>query len=124
MLLTFRGQLRSDAGHALLDTTFYQPLSLLNRHTANCTGHTEEPWRVYVSASSSSSSFARKCIFLNSRLLTDGQDEDAGGRSLGERTGSSRGPRALHVAPQRGPPDGGALPTRVTADPHGGGDGG
>lgn len=41
---------------------------------------------LYISApsSSSSSSLALKCIFLNSRLLIEGQDEDAGGRSLGE----------------------------------------
>lgn len=39
---------------------------------------------LYISApsSSSSSSLALKCIFLNSRLLIEGHDEDAGGRSL------------------------------------------
>lgn len=37
---------------------------------------------LYISASSSSSSsLALKCIFLNSRLLIEGQDKDAGGRS-------------------------------------------
>lgn len=56
---------------------------------------------LYISApssSSSSSSLARKCIFLNSRLLIEGQDEDAGGRSLEE--GNTLQPPAAHRSGQ------------------------
>ena len=60
---------------------------------------------LYISASSSSSSssLALKCIFLNSRLLTEGQDEDAGGRSLGrEHAAASHRRPSRSAAPAHG----------------------
>ena len=68
------------------------------------------------SASSSSSSLALKCIFLNSRLLIEGQDDDAGGRSLEGREHllQARVAQHEHPSPGSGPPHhGSVLPTGV-----------
>lgn len=50
--------------------------------STHCAASADAPARPHTSVpSSSSSSLALKCIFLNSRLLIEGQEEDAGGRS-------------------------------------------
>lgn len=98
--------------------------NVLNWEAVNGTERAEDRrvrLTLYVSApsaSSSSSSLALKCIFLNSRLLIDGQDDDAGGRSLEGREHllQARVARHEHPSPGSGPPPphhGSVLPTSV-----------
>lgn len=71
---------------------------MVNMQTTNNNKTQTQPFcGFYISApSSSSSSLALKCIFLNSRLLMEGQDKEAGGRSL---AGRKQGPESQVMPP-------------------------